>query len=123
MAHRQVFAGAVLVAPGLLLVLAATPWPWACLAILVVMGAAESGFASMQATLVMLGSPERARGGALGLLSACIGTGPLGALWIGYLTVAIGVPGALAVDALLAFLVIAPLALPLWRERLRPPAP
>ena len=39
----------------------------------------------MQSTLVLLSAPEERRGGAMGILSACIGTQPLGTLWLGFL--------------------------------------
>jgi hypothetical protein len=53
----------------------------------------------------------------MGILSACIGTGPLGALFIGVLAASIGVSLAFTVNALLTLAVIIPLALPLLRRR------
>jgi hypothetical protein len=114
--HRRIFAAAVVVAPVLLAALAASRWRWAGVAILVVMGAAESGFATMQSTLVLLSAPEDRRGGAMGILSACIGTQPLGTLWLGVLATAIGVAPAMGVNSLLAIAAIAPVAVPLWRR-------
>jgi predicted MFS family arabinose efflux permease len=64
LAHRRLFAGAVVVAPLLLLALAGARWRWACLLILLAMGAAESGFATMQSTLALLSAPEHLRGAA-----------------------------------------------------------
>jgi MFS family permease len=119
--HRRVFAGAVTVAPVLLVALAGARWRWACAAILVLMGAAESGFATMQSTLVLLAAPEGARGGAMGILSACIGTQPLGTLWIGVLASGIGVPAAMAGNAAVALAALLPLAWRLWRAAGRPP--
>jgi MFS family permease len=104
-------------APVLLAALSGSRSFLACLALLVVMGAAESGFATMQSTLVLLSAPARVRGGAMGILSACIGTQPLGTLAIGLLTASLGAPLAFAVNALAALLVIIPLALPLARAR------
>jgi MFS family permease len=114
--HRRIFAGAVIVAPVLLAALAATRWRWAGVAILVVMGVAESGFATMQSTLVLLSAPEDRRGGAMGILSACIGTQPLGTLGLGILATAIGVAPAMGVNSLVALAAIAPVALRLWRR-------
>jgi MFS family permease len=82
-----------------------------------VMGAAESGFAAMQSTLVLLCAPERLRGGVMGILSACIGTQPLGTLAIGLLAASAGVPAAFTVNAIAALVVIVPLAVPLVRGR------
>jgi MFS family permease len=115
--HRAIFGTAVLVAPGLLVALAGLRWFPACLVLMVVMGLAESGFATMQSTLVLLAAPERLRGGAMGILSACIGTQPLGTLAIGLLAGSVGAPLAFAVNALAALVVIVPLAVPLVRGR------
>jgi MFS family permease len=116
-AHRVIFGGAVLIAPVLLVGLAGLRWFPACVALMVVMGIAESGFATMQSTLVLLEAPERLRGGAMGILSACIGTQPLGTLAIGLLAASLGAPLAFLVNAGAALLVIVPLAVPLVRGR------
>jgi MFS family permease len=117
LAHRVIFGGAVLTAPVLLVGLAGLRWFPACVALMVVMGIAESGFATMQSTLVLLEAPERLRGGAMGILSACIGTQPLGTLAIGLLAASVGAPVAFLVNAGAALLVIVPLAVPLVRGR------
>ena len=117
-AHGRLFATAVLVAPFLLLAFTGLRWRWACLAILVLVGAAESGFAAMQSTLVLLAAPPDSRGRAMGILSACIGTQPLGTLWIGFLATGIGVPAAMALNGVVALLAMLPAAWPLVR---RPP--
>jgi hypothetical protein len=113
--HRALFAGAIVAGPVLLVALSGSRWLGVCLALLVVMGIAESGFAAMQSTLVLLGSPEHARGGVMGILSACIGTGPFGILFIGMLTASLGVSLAFTVNALLSLLVLVPLAVLLVR--------
>ena len=115
-AHRRLFVAAVLVAPLLLIAFSGMRWRWACVVLLVVIGVAESGFATMQSTLVLLAAPEERRGGAMGILSACIGTQPLGTLWLGFLATGIGVAPAIALNSLLAFLAIAPVAVPLGRR-------
>lgn len=117
----RLFAAAVLVAPGLLVALAVTPWRAGALLILLLMGFAEAGFATMQSTLILLSAPEEGRGRALGLLSACIGTQPLGTLWIGFLTGRLGITLAMATAAGLALGALVPAARPLWRGRARPP--
>jgi hypothetical protein len=53
----------------------------------------------------------------MGILSACIGTQPLGTLAIGLLAGAVGVPLAFTVNAVAALVVIVPLAIPLLRGR------
>jgi MFS family permease len=115
--HAPLFAAAVLVAPVLLMCLAGSRSFLVSMVLMVVMGAAESAFAAMQSTLVLLAAPERVRGGAMGILSACIGTQPLGTLAIGLLAASVGAPLAFATNALAALLVIGPLAVPLLRSR------
>jgi MFS family permease len=117
LAHRTLFAAAIVAGPLLLAALSGSRSLLLCLALLVVMGAAESSFAAMQSTLVLLAAPEHARGGTMGILSACIGTQPLGTLLIGVLAGGVGVALAFTVNALAALAVIAPLALSLLRPR------
>jgi hypothetical protein len=114
--HGRLFALSVLVAPFLLLAFTGLRWPWACLAVLVLTGAAESGFAAMQSTLVLLSAPAESRGRAMGILSACIGTQPAGTLWIGFLATGVGVPLAMAVNGAVALLAMLPAAWPLVRR-------
>jgi hypothetical protein len=73
----------------------------------------------MQSTIVLLSTPEETRGGAMGILSACIGTQPLGALWIGFLAGWVGVAAALATDSLVALGLMVPVAVPLARAARR----
>ncbi|HUP35360.1 MAG TPA: MFS transporter [Candidatus Limnocylindria bacterium] len=114
--HGRLFAVSVLIAPFLLLAFTGLRWPWACLAVLVVIGAAESGFAAMQSTLVLLSAPAESRGRAMGILSACIGTQPVGTLWIGFLATGIGVPAAMALNGVVALVAMLPAAWPLARR-------
>jgi MFS family permease len=115
--HRTVFGSAVMIAPLLLVALAGSRWLGVCVVILLIMGAAESGFATMQSTLVLLSAPERLRGAVMGILSACIGTQPLGTLAIGLLAASLGSPRAFTLNALVSLAVIVPLAIPLIRRR------
>ena len=110
LAHRTLFAAAIVTGPVLLVALSSLHWLPACLALMVLMGVAESGFAAMQSTLVLLSAPSSARGGTMGILSACIGTQPIGTLFIGVMTASIGVSLAFTVNALLSLIVIVPLA-------------
>src|SRR5581483_203198 len=114
--HGRLFALCVLVAPFLLLTFTGLRWSWACLAVLVLIGACESGFAAMQSTLVLLSAPEASRGRAMGILSACIGTQPAGSLWIGFLAGRVGVAAAMALDGVVALLAMLPAAWPLARR-------
>ncbi len=120
LAHRTLFATGIVAGPVLLVAMSGSRSLAVCLALLVLMGAAESLFAAMQSTLVLLAAPEHARGGTMGILSACIGTQPIGTLFIGLLAASLGVALAFAVNALLALVVIVPLAIGLVRRRSQP---
>ena len=115
--HRTIFGASVLAVPVLLLAFSGSRQLVLCFGLLLLMGVAESAYAAMQTTLVLLSAPERLRGGVMGILSACIGTYPLGTLAIGLLAGVTGVPVAFTINALVALIVIAPLAVPLLRGR------
>jgi len=117
--HGQVFAGGSLLAAALVIVFALSPWFLLSLPLQLVIGIAVAGFGTMQSTLVLLAAPERARGRAMGILSACIGTHPVGALWVGYVASQIGAPIATAAGAALALLLMLPIAMPMIGLRAR----
>jgi MFS family permease len=117
LAHGSLFALGVLVAPALLGALSHARALALCMVLLVLLGLAESAFAAMQSTLVLLSAPERMRGGVMGILSACIGTQPVGTLLIGLLAARTGAPLAFTANALVSLAAIVPLALPLLRRR------
>lgn len=75
---------------------------------LTIVGFAQAGFSIMQATLVYIAAPVEVRARVLGILTMCIGTGPIGFVHIGLLAEWIGAPWAtiiVAVEGLLALLV------------------
>jgi MFS family permease len=76
-------------------------------AALLVTGLAGAGFATMQATLVYLAAPPDMRSRILGVLTVCIGTGPIGFLWLGWLAARIGAHNATAVTGVLGLLAMA----------------
>ncbi len=61
--------------------------PWTPIAALFLFfnGLGALGFAVMQTTLVYRDSPKEMRMRLLGVLSTCIGTGPIGFLYLGFL--------------------------------------
>ncbi|HWT10894.1 MAG TPA: MFS transporter [Roseomonas sp.] len=63
---------------------------------LLLSGIGGAGFASMQPTLIYLATPDALRSRVFGLLSVCIGLGPIGFLALGGLAEAIGAPAATA---------------------------
>jgi predicted MFS family arabinose efflux permease len=76
-------------------------------AALLLTGLAGAGFATMQATLVYLAAPPEMRSRILGVLTVCIGMGPLGFLWLGWLADRIGSHNATAVTGILGLLAMA----------------
>ena len=76
-------------------------------AALLLTGLGGAGFSTMQATLVYLASPPEMRSRILGVLTVCIGTGPIGFLWLGWLADRIGSHHATAVTGVLGLLALA----------------
>jgi MFS family permease len=74
---------------------------------LILTGVGGAGFATMQATLVYLAAPPEMRSRILGILTVCIGTGPIGFLWLGWLADRIGSHNAVAVTGVLGLLALA----------------
>jgi MFS family permease len=109
-AHGLVFAGGSLMSAALVLGFALSPWYALSLALAFLIGLADSGFGAMQSAIVLLAAPEHARGRIMGLLLACIGTGPFGALWIGFFAGLVGAPAAAAAGAALAAVLMLPVA-------------
>jgi MFS family permease len=81
---------------------------------LLLTGLAGAAFATLQATLVYLAAPYEMRSRIMGALSVCIGTGPLGFLWLGWLADQIGASTATAVTGALGLVTLLALR-PLWR--------
>lgn len=76
-------------------------------AALLLTGLGGAGFATMQATLVYLAAPPEMRSRILGVLTVCIGTGPIGFVWLGWLADRIGADNATAVTGVLGLLALA----------------
>jgi MFS family permease len=87
---------------------------WAGVALLVT-GLSGAAFATLQATIVYLAAPTEMRSRMLGVLSVCIGTGPLGFLLLGWLADRIGAAEATALVGGLGLLALAATQ-PLWRR-------
>ena len=65
--------------------------------------------------MVYLAAPLEMRSRILGVLSVCIGTGPIGFLWLGWLADRIGAPQATAITGAMGLLALAA-TYPLWRR-------
>ena len=82
---------------------------------LFVTGLGGAAFSTMQATIVYLAAPLHMRSRVMGVLSVCIGTGPLGFLWLGWLADLIGAHHATVVTGSLGLLALAATQ-PLWKR-------
>jgi MFS family permease len=98
-----------------LIVFALAPEPRLAGAALLITGFGGAGFATLQATLVYLAAPAEMRSRVLGVLSVCIGTGPIGFVWLGWLADRIGAPNATAITGALGLAALAA-TYPLWRR-------
>jgi MFS family permease len=112
--HGPVYLGAVLL---FLVLQVAFAWSHHVLltgAILFAIGVAQAGFAVMQPTLVYTSAPADRRSDAMGLMTMCIGVGPLGFLAIGWLAERLGAPMAALACAVTGLVAVA-LTWPLCR--------
>lgn len=82
-----------------ILLFALAPGPLLAGAALAVNGLGHSGFSIMQATLVYLAAPADLRARVLGVLTLCIGLGPVGFLHVGLLAEAFGARAACLITA------------------------
>jgi MFS family permease len=87
-------------------------------ALLVTGGIGSAAFANMQTSLIIAHAPPHFRSRLMGLLTVCIGAGPLGILLVGALASILGPLGA--VDAIeLCGLVAVVIAGLIWRRKER----
>jgi len=112
--YGQVYIGGFIVYSAMLIAFALMPAPLPASAALLLEGIGGSGYSIMQATLVYLYAPPEMRSRMLGLLSVCIGVGPLGFLQLGFMANAIGAQWATVATGTESLLALA-LTYPLWR--------
>jgi MFS family permease len=97
--YARIYVGGVTGYLAMIVAFALIPWPVPAGAALLATGFTSSGFSIMQATLVYLAAPPEMRSRIYGVLSVCIGSGPLGFLHLGLLSNWIGAPAAVIVCA------------------------
>jgi MFS family permease len=112
--HAATYVGGVALYQFGVIAFALSPGVVPAAAALLLTGLAGAAFATLQATLVYLAAPPEMRPRIMGVLSVCIGTGPLGFLWLGWLANQIGAPEATAVTGALGLAMLLALR-PLWR--------
>jgi MFS family permease len=92
------------------------PLFWLACVLLVIGGFGSAAFANMQTSLIITHAPPHIRSRLMGLLTVCIGAGPIGILLVGALASVLGPLGA--VDAIeLTGLAAVIAAGSLWRRR------
>jgi MFS family permease len=113
--YGRAYLGGVTAYMTMLTVFALVPVPLVAGGALLFTGLGGAGFSTMQATLVYLAAPPDMRSRILGVLSVCIGVGPVGFVGLGLLADAIGAHWATAASGLTGLLALA-LTRPLWRS-------
>jgi MFS family permease len=115
--YGRLYIGGVVVYLVMLIVVALIPEPLSAGAALLVTGLSGASFSIMQATLVYLAAPPEMRSRIYGVLSVCIGLGPLGFLHLGMLANWIGAPRAILITGVEGLVVLV-LTRSLWRPLL-----
>ena len=90
MDRRLTFAGGAVLFMVALIVMALSPSFWFAFAVLVLGGFGTAGFGNMQSTLMLTEAPPEMRSRLMGVVTVCIGTGPLGQLVAGAISDQIG---------------------------------
>ncbi len=115
-------AGRVLMVGGSMLYLACVvamplmPLFWLAFGILAVGGFGSAAFSNMQTSLIVLNTPAHIRSRLMGLLTVCIGMGPLGILLVGGIASFVGPRLAIDLVASTGF-VLTTLIGVIWRRR------
>lgn len=99
MDRRLAFAGGASLFMVALIAMALSPSYWLALAALIIGGFGTAGFSNMQSTLMLTEAPPALRSRLMGIVTVCIGTGPLGVLAAGALSDALGPRAAIVTMA------------------------
>jgi MFS family permease len=118
--YLRLYVGGVACYLVMIIMFALMPLPALAGAALLATGLSSSCFSIMQATLVYLAAPPEMRSRIYGVLTVCIGMGPLGFLHLGLLSSWIGAPSAVIVSAAEGLVVLA-LTQRWWRVIGAPP--
>ncbi len=97
---------------------ALVPYYWLAIPLLFIGGFGMSGFGTMQSIIVVSSTRPEMRGRVLGVLAVAIGSGPIGALHIGWLATQIGTDTAVLAIAITG-LILTTIPLLIWRKYLR----
>jgi MFS family permease len=97
--YGRLYVGGVLLFLTVMPLFALSTQPLAAGAALMVAGLGQAAFSIMQATIVFIAAPVGRRMQAMGLLTMCIGVGPLGFLMLGWLAEGFGATTAALVSS------------------------
>jgi MFS family permease len=120
MDRRLAFAGGAALFMAALILMALSPFYWLAFALLVIGGFGTAGFGNMQSTLMLTEAPPEMRSRLMGVVTVCIGTGPLGQLAAGALSDGLGTRGAVIAMAAVGLVLTGAMVVALRR---RPPVP
>src|SRR5262249_40894924 len=112
--YRVGYVGGVALYLAALIAFALAPGFMVAGAALLLTGVSGASYAALQATIVYLAAPAEMRSRLMGVLSVCIGTGPIGFVWLGWLAERVGASWATAITGGLGLLALAATR-PLWR--------
>lgn len=99
--RRMTFVGGSSLFFVALLAMAISPSYWLAVAVLIIGGLGTAGFSNMQSTLMLTEAPPEMRSRLMGIVTVCIGTGPLGVLLAGVLADASSPRDAVLIMALI----------------------
>src|SRR5215831_18318402 len=109
--RRALLRGSLLFLLGLA-AMSLSPWYSLAFVLLLIGGLGTAAFSNMQTTLILTEAPPAARSRVMGIVTMCIGTGPIGVMMIGILSGRVGPPVAILI---MAGLGLSGLSL-LWRK-------
>ena len=118
--RRLAFAGGAALFMVALIFMALSPSYWLALALLIMGGFGTAGFSNMQSTLMLTEAPPEMRSRLMGVVTVCIGTGPLGQLAAGALSGPLGSRGAIVVMAAVGLVLTGVMVLALRRKPVPP---
>jgi MFS family permease len=101
MDRRIAFAGGAALFMCTLIVMALSPFYWLAFAAMFFGGFGSAGFGNMQSTLMLTEAPSDMRSRLMGIVTVCIGTGPLGVIAIGFLSAEVGPREAVLIMAII----------------------
>src|SRR6266478_8886389 len=114
---RALVRGSLLFLMGLA-AMALSPWYLLAFVLLLIGGLGTAAFSNMQTTLILTEAPPATRSRVMGIVTLCIGTGPVGVMMIGILSGQIAPPAAILIMAGLGHCGLSLV----WRKLIKVPA-